>query len=121
MQDFHVVIIGAGLGGLCLAQGLKRAGISFDVYERDAAPDSRLQGYRIRIDAEGQRALAACLPLELFALFRATASLNASSGRFVTPQLLPIEGRTPARFGNWYGGGSYSSYTGLWTRSKSKF
>jgi len=96
MQDFHVVIIGAGLGGLCLAQGLKRAGISFDVYERDAAPDSRLQGYRIRIDAEGQRALAACLPLELFALFRATASLNASSGRFVTPQLLPIEGRTPA-------------------------
>ncbi|MFS8046446.1 FAD-dependent oxidoreductase [Rhizobium sp. BR 314] len=96
MQDFHVVIIGAGLGGLCLAQGLKRAGISFDVYERDAAPDSRLQGYRIRIDAYGQRALAACLPPELFALFRATASRNASSGRFVTPQLLPIEGRAPA-------------------------
>ncbi len=96
MQDFHVVIIGAGLGGLCLAQGLKRAGISFDVYERDAAPDSRLQGYRIRIDAEGQKALAACLPQELFALFRATASIGGSAGRFVTPQLIPIEGRTPA-------------------------
>lgn len=61
MQDFHVVIIGAGLGGLCLAQGLKRAGIRFDVYERDPAADSRLQGYRIRIDQNGQQALEACL------------------------------------------------------------
>ncbi|OCJ07139.1 monooxygenase [Rhizobium sp. AC27/96] len=96
MQDFHVVIVGAGLGGLCLAQGLKRAGIGFDVYERDPAPDSRIQGYRIRIDADGQRALRACLTPELFDLFRATASVSASAGRFLTPQLLPISGRTPA-------------------------
>lgn len=95
MQDFHVVIIGAGLGGLCLAQGLKRAGIGFDVYERDAAAGSRLQGYRIRIDANGQRALRATLPPELFDLFRATASISASAGRFLTPQLLPISGRAP--------------------------
>lgn len=95
MQDFHVVIIGAGLGGLCLAQGLKRAGISFDVYERDAAPDSRLQGYRIRIDAGGQRALQANLSLELFHLFQATASIGASAGQFLTPQLLPVAGRAP--------------------------
>lgn len=96
MQDFHVVIIGAGLGGLCLAQGLKRAGISFDVYERDAAPDSRLQGYRIRIDVDGQRALQANLSPELFHLSQATASIGASAGQFLTPQLLPISGRTPA-------------------------
>ncbi|AGB74714.1 MULTISPECIES: FAD-dependent oxidoreductase [Rhizobium] len=96
MQDFHVVIIGAGLGGLCLAQGLKRAGIRFDVYERDPAADSRLQGYRIRIDANGQQALASCLPTALFDLFRATASTSPRSACFLTPQLLPVTGRTPA-------------------------
>ena len=90
MQDFHVVIIGAGLGGLCLAQGLKRANIGFDVYERDPAADSRLQGYRIRIDPSGQRALEACLPPELFALFRATTSISPKAGRFLTPQLLRL-------------------------------
>ncbi|MGZ9723497.1 FAD-dependent oxidoreductase [Rhizobium miluonense] len=95
MRDFHVIIVGAGLGGLCLAQGLKRAGIGFDVYERDAAPDSRVQGYRIRIAADGQRALASCLPPGLFDLFRATASVSSLAGRFLTPQLLPITGRTP--------------------------
>ncbi|MCG0583493.1 NAD(P)-binding protein, partial [Burkholderia cenocepacia] len=58
MHDIHVAIVGAGLGGLALAQALKQAGIAFDVYERDAAIDSRRQGYRIRIDATGQRALA---------------------------------------------------------------
>ncbi|HIH2644050.1 TPA: NAD(P)-binding protein, partial [Burkholderia cenocepacia] len=50
MHDIHVAIVGAGLGGLALAQALKQAGIAFDVYERDAAIDSRRQGYRIRID-----------------------------------------------------------------------
>ena len=34
-QSLHVVIVGGGIGGLCLAQGLKRAGVSFAVYERD--------------------------------------------------------------------------------------
>jgi 2-polyprenyl-6-methoxyphenol hydroxylase-like FAD-dependent oxidoreductase len=96
MQDFRVVIIGAGLGGLCLAQGLKRAGVRFDVYERDPAADSRLQGYRIRIDANGQQALGACLPPALFELFRATASVSPRSACFLTPQLLPVTGRTPA-------------------------
>lgn len=95
MQDFHVVIIGAGLGGLCLAQGLKRAGIRFDVYERDPAADSRLQGYRIRIDTDGQRALEACLPQAQFDLFRATASSSPRSGRFLTPQLQPVAGPAP--------------------------
>ena len=54
-EPLHVTIIGAGLGGLCLAQGLRRRGIAFDVFERDAALGSRPQGYRIRIDAAGQR------------------------------------------------------------------
>ncbi|QJB31458.1 FAD-dependent monooxygenase [Chitinophaga oryzae] len=72
-----VIIAGAGLGGLCLAQGLSKAGIGFEVYERDAAFDSRTQGYRIRIDHSGQQALAACLPSDLYNAFENTAALPA--------------------------------------------
>ncbi len=42
-QTFHVAIIGGGLGGLCLANGLKQAGISVAVYERDL---SRIHGLK---------------------------------------------------------------------------
>ena len=59
---FHVAIIGGGMGGLCLANGLKKAGISVAVYERDQSPESRTQGYRIHIDPQGSTALHECLP-----------------------------------------------------------
>jgi 2-polyprenyl-6-methoxyphenol hydroxylase-like FAD-dependent oxidoreductase len=36
----HVLIIGGGIGGLCLAQGLRRRGVSVAVYERDRTPDA---------------------------------------------------------------------------------
>ncbi|WP_405056792.1 FAD-dependent monooxygenase [Kribbella sp. NBC_01505] len=69
----HVVIIGGGIGGLCLAQGLVKAGVSVAVYERDAAPDARLQGYRLNIEPQGSRALHACLPDHLWQILVATA------------------------------------------------
>ncbi|WP_232464969.1 FAD-dependent oxidoreductase [Burkholderia ubonensis] len=96
MQKIHVAIVGAGLGGLCLAQALKRAGIAFDVYERDPALDSRQQGFRVRIDATGQRALAASLPAGSYALLRASASQRTAGTRFLTPRLTPAAGRVPA-------------------------
>jgi 2-polyprenyl-6-methoxyphenol hydroxylase-like FAD-dependent oxidoreductase len=65
----RVAVAGAGLGGLCLAQGLRRAGIEVRVFERAAG---RPQGYRIHIDARARRALAQCLPPELFELVLAT-------------------------------------------------
>lgn len=71
--DLHVIIIGGGIGGLCLAQGLKRNGICVAVYERDQSPDARLQGYRLNIEPVGSQALHACLPTELWSLLVATS------------------------------------------------
>ncbi|ERE13392.1 FAD-dependent oxidoreductase [Pseudogulbenkiania ferrooxidans] len=92
-----VIIVGAGIGGLCLAQGLAKAGIGFEVWEADAGPQVRGQGYRLRIDAMGQRALRQCLPPDLFELFRASCAVSGPA-RFVDPQLNPLPGRRPE---NW--------------------
>jgi 2-polyprenyl-6-methoxyphenol hydroxylase-like FAD-dependent oxidoreductase len=68
----RVLVIGAGLGGLCLAQGLRKAGISAAVYERDSDPLARNQGYRFHMDARGEQALCECLPPSLYELFLST-------------------------------------------------
>src|SRR4051812_42086717 len=72
VSTFRVVIVGGGLGGLCLAQGLHRAGVNVTVYERDPSPVTRHQGYRIHIDTRGEQALRECLPPRLFELYLAT-------------------------------------------------
>ncbi|CAL8576084.1 hypothetical protein XPA_001975 [Xanthoria parietina] len=43
----HVLIVGGGLGGLGLAQSLRKQGISFEIFERDENADSRFQGWAI--------------------------------------------------------------------------
>jgi 2-polyprenyl-6-methoxyphenol hydroxylase-like FAD-dependent oxidoreductase len=45
----HVLILGAGLGGLLLAQALTKQGISFEIYERDESLNARFQGYALAI------------------------------------------------------------------------
>jgi 2-polyprenyl-6-methoxyphenol hydroxylase-like FAD-dependent oxidoreductase len=72
-RPLHVLIVGGGIGGLCLAQGLKKAGVSVAVYERDRTPDSRVQGYRINISPTGSTALHDCLPQALWEVLVATA------------------------------------------------
>jgi 2-polyprenyl-6-methoxyphenol hydroxylase-like FAD-dependent oxidoreductase len=72
-NNVHVLIAGGGVGGLCLAQGLKKAGIRVTVFERDWAPDARVQGYRLNIEPHGSRALHACLPADLWNLLVDTA------------------------------------------------
>ena len=72
-SPLRVVIVGGGLGGLCLAQGLRRAGVEVRVYERDASPSVRRQGYRIHIDQRGAQGLYACLPPRLYDLVVATS------------------------------------------------
>jgi 2-polyprenyl-6-methoxyphenol hydroxylase-like FAD-dependent oxidoreductase len=73
-MTLRVAIAGAGIGGLCLAQGLWRAGVEVAVYERDPAALARGQGYRLRLDHQGHRALRDCLSDDLFALHEATAN-----------------------------------------------
>ncbi|MER6950844.1 NAD(P)/FAD-dependent oxidoreductase [Nonomuraea sp. NPDC000554] len=69
----HVMIIGAGIGGLCLAQRLRRDGVGVTVHERDTTPALRHQGYRLHLNADGQRALHHALPPDLWRLFLDTA------------------------------------------------
>jgi 2-polyprenyl-6-methoxyphenol hydroxylase-like FAD-dependent oxidoreductase len=45
----HVLILGAGLGGLTLAQSLRKKGITFQVFERDSDPHARPQGWAIAL------------------------------------------------------------------------
>ena len=73
MSKLKVLIIGAGLGGLCLAQSLNSADVEVHVFERDSSPWDRPQGYRLHIDADGINALKAALPPDLFSLFEATS------------------------------------------------
>jgi 2-polyprenyl-6-methoxyphenol hydroxylase-like FAD-dependent oxidoreductase len=72
-MSFRVIVAGAGTGGLCLAQGLRRAGIDVVVLERDDGPRAAgLRGYRVGISPNGARALRACLAPELYAVFEAS-------------------------------------------------
>ncbi|MFD4602348.1 FAD-dependent oxidoreductase [Streptomyces sp. NPDC058464] len=65
----HVLVIGGGTGGMCLAHGLKKAGVSVAVYERYGSRSDGLYGYRVGIDPTGSRALHECLPPGLFTTF----------------------------------------------------
>ncbi|MFJ8540310.1 FAD-dependent oxidoreductase [Streptomyces sp. NPDC093591] len=71
MSSFHVLITGGGIGGLCLAQGLRKAGISCAVYERD--PAVLASGYRLHMNGDGGRALRQCLPEPLYELYMQTS------------------------------------------------
>lgn len=68
-----IIIIGAGLAGLALAHGLTAKGFDAQVYERDAYPGARPQGYRIQLDAPGLDGLQQCLPADLYGIALATA------------------------------------------------
>lgn len=70
MED--ILIVGGGLGGLCLAQGLHKAGVPFRVFERDVNSSWRAQGYRLRINGEGANALKETLSPELWERFQQT-------------------------------------------------
>ncbi|WP_043624137.1 FAD-dependent oxidoreductase [Nonomuraea candida] len=83
----QIAIVGGGIGGLCLAQGLHKAGVPVTVYERDRTPADRLQGYRVHIDPHGARALHDCLPPSLWQAFLDTTGSGGQDFGFVTERL----------------------------------
>ncbi len=86
-RKLQVMIIGAGTGGLCLAQGLLAAGIEVRVFERDRTPTDRLQGYRLTISATGNRALHSCLPKTNFERFVAASAKPNTAVNFMDHRL----------------------------------
>jgi salicylate hydroxylase len=83
----HVLIIGGGIGGLALAQGLRKAGMSVALYERDRTPSDRVQGYRVHINPTGSLALNVCLPSPLFDQFVRRCGRPSRAIKFVTEQM----------------------------------
>ncbi|WP_370947823.1 FAD-dependent oxidoreductase [Amycolatopsis sp. cg5] len=89
-MTFHVAIIGGGTGGLCLAHGLREAGISVAVYERSRTRTERLQGYRVHLNPHGAAALHECLPPKLWRRFVETTSKRGGDYVFLTEQLTEL-------------------------------
>lgn len=52
-----IIVIGAGISGLALGQGLRKHNIPFRIFERDERLDSRAQGYRFRLSDQGVQTL----------------------------------------------------------------
>ncbi|ANN18837.1 FAD-binding monooxygenase [Amycolatopsis orientalis] len=95
----RVIVVGAGLGGLTLAHGLRRAGVDVVVYERDGA-SGRRQGISLHVDDRGASALRACLPPAQVAMVEATMgghreqalTLGAVDGELAVTGALPCDG-----------------------------
>jgi 2-polyprenyl-6-methoxyphenol hydroxylase-like FAD-dependent oxidoreductase len=86
-RQLQTMIIGAGPGGLCLAQGLHAAGVAVRVFERDRTPEDHLQGYRLHISTTGNRALQACVPAERFHRFVAASAKSNTGVTFLDHKL----------------------------------
>jgi 2-polyprenyl-6-methoxyphenol hydroxylase-like FAD-dependent oxidoreductase len=90
----RILIAGAGIGGLALAQSLRHDGLDVAVYERDPTPKTRNQGYRIHIDPNGNAALRTCLPAEALDRVRRTSGVNGDRVAAYTHQLEQVMAQT---------------------------
>lgn len=78
-----ILIIGGGVAGLALAHGLKKHQIPFRVFEKDAGPETRSQGYRVRIAGEAIESLKYLLSPATFKAF------NLTCGEYVQKSAIP--------------------------------
>ncbi|KAL2075556.1 hypothetical protein VTL71DRAFT_499 [Oculimacula yallundae] len=79
MSNLPIVIIGAGVVGLVLAQALKKEGIPFLIFDRDTHVDARTHGWGLTIHW-ALPALKQCLPPELFDRLK-TVQVDPEQGR----------------------------------------
>ena len=87
MRNLEVLVVGAGTGGLCLAHGLRAAGIGVRVFERDRSPTERVLGYRLTINSAGARGLKACLPEANFKRYIAASAKISTAVSFLDHKL----------------------------------
>ncbi|OWO82553.1 hypothetical protein B5C26_09240 [Photorhabdus luminescens] len=83
----HVGIIGAGIGGACLAHGLRKNGIKVTIYERNPISSIDLLGYGIHIDILGQQAMQECLTNESWLAFKQASKPIGGQSRFYNERL----------------------------------
>ncbi|WWD07678.1 hypothetical protein V865_005779 [Kwoniella europaea PYCC6329] len=75
-----ILIAGAGLSSLLLAQSLLRSHIPFQIFERDASLSFRGQGYRLRLSTEGLDAIEDVLGPDDFKRFYDICGKTGGSG-----------------------------------------
>ncbi|KAE8447919.1 hypothetical protein EG329_009991 [Mollisiaceae sp. DMI_Dod_QoI] len=115
----HILIIGGGIGGLALAQGLRKHNISFTIFERDPTPISRAQGYRVRVAGGGAEALCYCLDDELWDLFeKSCADMRFGMTRLNALDASKVPGNGPP--GGMHRGASLNRFGNGGTEGSSK-
>lgn len=104
-----ILIIGAGMSGLLLAQGLKHRNIPFQVFERDEALASR--GHRYRIMDGGLNAFEKTLSPRMWTLFQET-----HAGRIEPPALAVLDAATGQQTDTWRFGDRSVNVDRPWVR-----
>lgn len=61
----HVLIAGAGMSGLTLAQQLRKNNVSFSIFERDPTSDCRAQGWALSLFGSALADLTTSMPADL--------------------------------------------------------
>ncbi|KAJ5660878.1 uncharacterized protein N7484_000250 [Penicillium longicatenatum] len=92
-SSFKVIIIGAGLAGALLANGLLNNNVPFTIYEREAEHSKR-EGYQIRLGDSAVAGFKACLRDEDFDAmiqkFGQSATSGAAAPCVYTSQFQPV-------------------------------
>ncbi|KAJ5324945.1 hypothetical protein N7476_003545 [Penicillium atrosanguineum] len=92
-SSFKVIIIGAGLAGSLLANGLLNNNVLFTIYEREAE-NSKREGYQIRLGDSAVTGFKACLRDEDFNAiiqkFGKSAASGAAAPCIYTSQFRPV-------------------------------
>lgn len=75
-----ILISGAGLASLLLAQSLRKNRIPFKIFERDGSMSGRGQGYRLRMSDEGLDAIKSVLEPKAWDEFWETCGKTGGAG-----------------------------------------